>query len=66
MKTSRQASHRAQWTISRTYGNALKPLALTNPHYVARYNTLCSMLIVITKYFDEDLLTDLGLMDGIH
>ena len=57
--TSSQVPQRAsrQSTNGQNRGNPLKPLGLTDPEHVARYNALSSWIIVATWCFDEDLLT---------
>ena len=41
-------------------------LGLTNPEYIARYNSLSSKLVVATQYYDEDVLNRLGFLDDIR
>ena len=41
-------------------------LGLTNSDHVARYNALNSKLVAASQYFDEVLLTRLGLPDDIR
>jgi len=50
----------------RNQGNITYPLSLTNPEHIARYNALSSKLVVATRYYDEDVLNRLGLLDDIH
>ena len=50
----------------RKLGNIPNPLGLTHPEHVARYNVLSSKIVISTQYYDEDLLTQLSLLDNIH
>ena len=50
----------------RARGNILHPLGLTHPVHVARYNCLNEHAVVTTRYYDEDLLARLGILDDIH
>jgi len=47
-------------------GNVPHPLGLTHPDHVAGYNCLNEYVVVATKYYDEDLLARLGMLDDIH
>jgi len=47
-------------------GNIPNPRGLTHPKHIARYNNLSTKLVVATRYYDEDLLTRLDLLDDIH
>jgi len=71
VRTLRQAQKRPTQTSrtsidARMQGTAPHPFGLTNSDHIARYNALSSRRIVATRYFDDDLLTNLGLMDNIH
>ena len=46
--------------------NISHPLGLTNPDHAARYNCLNECMIVATRYYDEELLAHLGLLDDIR
>ena len=68
--TSSQAPQRATRT-SRTSrasarGNAPHPLGLTNPTHIERYNCLSCRSIVATRYYDEELLVQMGLLEDIR
>jgi len=58
--------------ISRTSTNACAQdniphlLGLTNPVHVARYNCLNKQMVVVTRYYDEELLARLGMLDDIR
>jgi len=47
-------------------GNNPHPFGLTNPDQVARYNCLNESVVVATRYYDDDSLTRLGILDDIH
>jgi len=71
MGTSRQALKRPPWTSNtstnaRTQGNAPRPLRLTDLAHIARFNALNSGLIVATRQFNEDFLTNLSFMNDIR
>ena len=58
--TSSQAPERAlqsspAFTIVRNRGNISRPLGLTNPEHISRYNALSSELVVFARYYDEDV-----------
>ena len=53
-------------TNMRARGNILHPLGLTHPDHIARYNSLKECVVVATRYYDEDLLTPLGMLDDIR
>ena len=44
----------------------LTPIGLTNPGHVARYNCLNECIVVATRYYDEELLACLGMLDDIR
>jgi len=50
---------------AKSRGNASNSLDLTNPDHIARFNALNSRLISATRYFDENFLTNLGVIDDI-
>jgi len=50
----------------RNQGNIPHPLGLTNPKDIAIYNAFSSKLVVVTQYYDEDVLNHFGLLDDIH
>jgi len=39
---------------------------LTNPDHVARYNFLKERMVVAPRYYDEELLARLGMLDDIR
>jgi len=39
---------------------------MTNHDHVARHNCLNEHMIVVTRYYDEDLLAPLGILDDIR
>jgi len=47
-------------------GNILCPLSLTHHDHITRYNYLNEHVVVATRYYDEDLLARLGILDDIH
>ena len=53
-------------TNARARGNILHPLDLTHPDHIARYNCLNEHVVVATRYYDEDLLASLGILDDIY
>jgi len=53
-------------TNARTQGITPNPLGLTHREHVARCNVLSSKLVVATHYYNEDLVTRLGLLDDFH
>ena len=53
-------------TNARARGNILHPLDLIHPDYVARHNCLNGHVVIATKYYDEDLLARLKMLDDIH
>ena len=69
--SSSQAPPWPQWTSrtstnARARGHILHPLGLTHLDHVARYNYLNEPVAVATRYYDEDLLAWLGMLDDIH
>jgi len=46
-------------------GNIHHPLGLTHPDYVARYNCFNERMVVATRYYDEELLARLRMLDDI-
>jgi hypothetical protein len=68
--TSSQAPSRAPRTTrtsrASARGNAPHPLGLLNPVHIARYNCLSNRTVVATRYYDEDLLVQLGLLEDIR
>ena len=50
----------------RSRGNIPHPVGLTDLEHIVRYNALSSKLIVATRYYDEDMLNYLRLLDNIH
>lgn len=69
--TSIQAPSRPQRS-SRTSTNAQArgkvphPLVLTNPKHIVGYTCLNERIVVATRYYDEELLGHLGLLDDIR
>ena len=68
---SSQAPPQNQWTSytstnAQTQGNVPYPLGLTNPEHIARYNCLSERIVVVARYYDEELLGRLGLLDDIR
>ena len=53
-------------TAVRIRGNPPDPLGLTNPEHVARFNCLNRRRIVATRYYDDEFLNQMGLLDDIH
>ena len=51
---------------ARARDNIPHPLGLTHPDHIARYNYLNEPMVVAMRYYDEDLLARLGLLDDIH
>ena len=49
----------------RARGNIPYPLGLTHPDHVARYNCLNKHMVVATRYYHEELLARLGILDDI-
>jgi len=47
-------------------GNILHLLGLTHLDNFARYNCLNERVVVATRYYDEDLLARLRMLDDIH
>jgi len=47
-------------------GNIPHLLSLAHPDHIARYNCLNEHMVVATRYYDEDLLTRLGMLDDIR
>ena len=52
--------------IARTRGNPPPFLGLTNLEHVARFNCLSSRRIVVIRYYDDELLNQMGLLDDIR
>ena len=50
----------------RVRGNILHPLGLTHLDHVTRYNYLNECMVVVTSYYDEELLAQLGMLDDIR
>ena len=48
-------------TNVRAQGNIL--LSLTNPYHVAKHNYLNERLVLAARYYDEELLARLGMLD---
>ena len=44
----------------------MRMLEVTHPNHVARYNCLNERVLVATRYYDEDLLAQLGMLDDIR
>jgi len=53
-------------TNAHARGNILHPLGLTHPDHLARYNCLNERVVATTRYYDEDLLAQLGMLDDIR
>jgi len=53
-------------TIARARGNISHPLGLTHFDHVVRYNCLNECIVVAARYYDEDLLAQLRMLDGIR
>jgi len=53
-------------TSAHAKGNILHPLGLTHLDHIARYSCLNERVVVATRYYDEDLLAQLGILDDIH
>jgi len=49
----------------RNQGNIPHPLGLANSKHIARFNALSSKLVAATRYYDEDVLNHLRLLDDI-
>ena len=68
--TSSQAPPRAiratQTSGPSAEGNALHPLSLVNPSHIERFNCLSSRSIVATRYYDEELVIQMCLLDDIR
>jgi len=47
-------------------GNIPHPLGLTHPNRIARYDCLNERMVVATRYYDEELLARLGMLDDIR
>ena len=47
-------------------GNIPHPLGLTHPDHVVRYTCLNERMVVATRYYDEDSLARLGMLDDIR
>ena len=52
-------------TNAPAWRNIPHPLGLTHPDHVAPYNCLNERIVVVTKYYDKDLLAKLGILDDI-
>ena len=62
-----QRETRATWTSQASArGNAPHPVGLTNPTHIERYNCLSSRSVVATRYYDEELLVQMGLLEDIR
>jgi len=59
---------RASRTLTNAHvrGNIPHPPIFTHPDQVARYNCLNKRMVVVTRYYDEDLLARLGILDDIR
>ena len=53
-------------TNTRARGNILHHLGLTHPDHIARYNCLNESVVVATRYYHEDLLARLEMLDDIR
>jgi len=53
-------------TNAHARANIPHPLSLTHPNHVARYNLLNEGMVIATRYYDEDLLDRLGILDDIY
>ena len=47
-------------------GNAPHPLGLVNLSHIEHYNCLSSRSVVATRYYDDELLVQLGLLEDIR
>ena len=54
------------FTNARAQGNIPHPLGLTHPDHVARYTCLNECIVVATRYYDEELLARLEMLDDIR
>ena len=63
--TQPQRTYRTS-SSSRAQGNISHPLGLTNLDHVARYNCLNEHVAVATRYYVEDLLARLRILDDIY
>jgi len=50
----------------RAEDNIPHPLRLAHPNHVARYNCLNEHMAIATRYYDEDLLARLGILNDIR
>jgi len=68
VESSSQAVPQPQKTsqTARARGNIPHPLGLTYPNHVTRYNCLNQRMVVATRYYDEELLARLGMLDDIR
>ena len=53
-------------TIACAKGSIPYPVGLTHPNHVARYNCLNERIVIATRYYDDDLLARLGMLDDIR
>ena len=63
-----QRTTRTSWTSTtvRTQGNSAHPVGLIYPNHVVCYTCLSSRLVIATRFYDEDLLAQLGSLDDIR
>jgi len=56
------------WTSTTMHarGNIPHPVGLTHPDHFARYNCLNERVVAATRYYDEDMLARLGILDDIR